>query len=59
MLDRKRGSIVNLGSISGYIVNRPQWHSPYGTAKAGVHHLTPLRSPKRDAPHKKHGLLLH
>jgi NAD(P)-dependent dehydrogenase (short-subunit alcohol dehydrogenase family) len=21
-------------------VNRPQWHSPYGAAKAGVHHLT-------------------
>jgi NAD(P)-dependent dehydrogenase (short-subunit alcohol dehydrogenase family) len=40
MLARERGSIVNLGSISGYIVNRPQWHSPYGAAKAGVHHLT-------------------
>ena len=40
MLQRRRGSIINLGSISGYIVNRPQWHSPYGAAKAGVHHLT-------------------
>ena len=40
MLDRRRGSIINLGSISGYIVNRPQWHSPYVAAKAGVHHLT-------------------
>ncbi|TQK17721.1 NAD(P)-dependent dehydrogenase (short-subunit alcohol dehydrogenase family) [Microbacterium sp. SLBN-154] len=40
MLERRRGSIINLGSISGFIVNRPQWHSPYGAAKAGVHHLT-------------------
>ena len=40
MLERRHGSIINLGSISGYIVNRPQWHSPYGAAKAGVHHLT-------------------
>jgi NAD(P)-dependent dehydrogenase (short-subunit alcohol dehydrogenase family) len=40
MLERQSGSIINLGSISGYIVNRPQWHSPYGAAKAGVHHLT-------------------
>ena len=22
------------------IVNRPQWHSPYGICKAAVHHLT-------------------
>lgn len=22
------------------IVNRPQWHSPYGISKAAVHHLT-------------------
>ena len=29
----------NSGSISGFIVNRPQWHSPYGISKA-VHHLT-------------------
>jgi NAD(P)-dependent dehydrogenase (short-subunit alcohol dehydrogenase family) len=34
------GSIVNIGSISADIVNRPQWHSPYGVAKAAVHHLT-------------------
>lgn len=40
MLDRGSGSIINIGSISGFIVNRPQWHSPYGAAKAGVHHLT-------------------
>jgi NAD(P)-dependent dehydrogenase (short-subunit alcohol dehydrogenase family) len=40
MVTRKTGSIVNIGSISGFIVNRPQWHSPYGVSKAAVHHLT-------------------
>ena len=24
----------------GLIINRPQWHSPYGISKAAVHHLT-------------------
>lgn len=40
MLARKRGSIVNLGSMSGYIVNRPQKQSYYNASKAAVHHLT-------------------
>jgi len=40
MAARKAGSIINNGSISGLIVNRPQWHSPYGISKAAVHHLT-------------------
>jgi NAD(P)-dependent dehydrogenase (short-subunit alcohol dehydrogenase family) len=40
MVGRGVGSIVNIGSISGLIVNRPQWHSPYGISKAAVHHLT-------------------
>ena len=40
MVARKAGSIINSGSISGLIVNRPQWHSPYGISKAAVHHLT-------------------
>ncbi len=40
MAARGSGSIVNIGSISGLIVNRPQWHSPYGISKAAVHHLT-------------------
>jgi NAD(P)-dependent dehydrogenase (short-subunit alcohol dehydrogenase family) len=40
MAARKAGSIINSGSISGLIVNRPQWHSPYGISKAAVHHLT-------------------
>ncbi|QKJ85059.1 3-oxoacyl-ACP reductase [Paramixta manurensis] len=40
MAQRGSGSIINIGSISGFIVNRPQWHSPYGISKAAVHHLT-------------------
>ena len=40
MLEQGRGSIVNLGSISGLVINRPQWHAAYEAAKAGVHHLT-------------------
>ena len=40
MVERKQGSIINIGSISGEIINRPQWHSPYGISKAAVHHLT-------------------
>ena len=40
MVKRGSGSIINIGSISGLIINRPQWHSPYGISKAAVHHLT-------------------
>ena len=40
MTRRRSGSIINIGSISGLIINRPQWHSPYGISKAAVHHLT-------------------
>lgn len=40
MVARGSGSIINIGSISGMIINRPQWHSPYGISKAAVHHLT-------------------
>jgi NAD(P)-dependent dehydrogenase (short-subunit alcohol dehydrogenase family) len=40
MVARKSGSIINIGSISGIIINRPQWHSPYGISKAAVHQLT-------------------
>ena len=40
MIARKRGAIVNLGSMSGYIVNRPQKQSYYNASKAAVHHLT-------------------
>jgi NAD(P)-dependent dehydrogenase (short-subunit alcohol dehydrogenase family) len=34
------GAIVNVGSISGMIVNRPQWQPAYNASKAAVHHLT-------------------
>jgi NAD(P)-dependent dehydrogenase (short-subunit alcohol dehydrogenase family) len=34
------GSIVNVGSISGMIVNRPQWQPAYNASKAAVHQLT-------------------
>src|SRR5690606_2865759 len=40
MLEKGSGSIVNIGSMSGSIVNRPQEQAHYNTAKAGVHHLT-------------------
>jgi NAD(P)-dependent dehydrogenase (short-subunit alcohol dehydrogenase family) len=40
MIERKRGAIVNIGSMSGYIVNRPQKQSYYNASKAAVHHLT-------------------
>lgn len=40
MTAKGSGTIVNVGSMSGLIVNRPQWHSPYGISKAAVHHLT-------------------
>lgn len=34
------GAIVNIGSMSGLIVNRPQWQPAYNASKAAVHHLT-------------------
>lgn len=34
------GSIVNIGSMSGLIVNRPQLQLPYNASKAAVHHMT-------------------
>lgn len=40
MIAMKRGAIVNLGSMSGNIVNRPQPQTPYNVSKAAVHHLT-------------------
>jgi NAD(P)-dependent dehydrogenase (short-subunit alcohol dehydrogenase family) len=40
MLKAGRGSIVNIGSMSGFIVNKPQPQSYYNASKAGVHHLT-------------------
>jgi NAD(P)-dependent dehydrogenase (short-subunit alcohol dehydrogenase family) len=40
MLDAGGGTIVNVGSMSGFIVNRPQAQAQYNASKAGVHHLT-------------------
>jgi NAD(P)-dependent dehydrogenase (short-subunit alcohol dehydrogenase family) len=40
MLPRKRGSIVNIASMSGSIVNRGLLQVHYNTSKAGVIHLT-------------------
>lgn len=40
MLAAGRGSIVNIGSMSGFIVNRPQAQSYYNASKAAVHQLT-------------------
>jgi NAD(P)-dependent dehydrogenase (short-subunit alcohol dehydrogenase family) len=34
------GVIVNVGSISAQIVNRPQWQPGYNASKAAVHQLT-------------------
>lgn len=36
MLEQGSGSIINIASMSGQIVNRPQLHSHYNAAKAGV-----------------------
>lgn len=40
MLAQGKGSIVNIGSMSGFIVNKPQPQSFYNASKAAVHHLT-------------------
>lgn len=40
MLAQGSGSIVNVGSMSGFIVNRPQPQSYYNASKAAVHQLT-------------------
>ena len=34
------GVIINIGSISAQIVNRPQWQPAYNASKAAVHQLT-------------------
>ena len=40
MLAAGKGAIVNIGSMSGFIVNRPQGQSYYNASKAAVHQLT-------------------
>ena len=36
----RAGAIVNIGSMSGFIVNKPQEQCYYNASKAAVHHLT-------------------
>jgi NAD(P)-dependent dehydrogenase (short-subunit alcohol dehydrogenase family) len=40
MIGQKSGSIINIASMSGSIVNRPQCQSNYNSSKAGVMQLT-------------------
>jgi len=40
MIERRRGSIINIASMSALIVNRPQCQASYNTSKAAVMHLT-------------------
>src|SRR6478609_810017 len=40
MVAQHAGVIVNIGSISANIVNRPQWQPGYNASKAAVHQLT-------------------
>ncbi len=40
MLERGSGAIVNVGSMSAVIVNRPQEQANYNASKAAMHHLT-------------------
>ncbi len=40
MLERKSGAIVNIASMSGSIVNKPQPQAGYNASKAAVIHLT-------------------
>jgi hypothetical protein len=40
MLERNRGAIVTVGSMSGFISNKPQRQVHYNASKAALHHLT-------------------
>jgi len=40
MIKQRKGSIINIASMSGFIVNHPQQHAHYNTAKAGIVMLT-------------------
>jgi NAD(P)-dependent dehydrogenase (short-subunit alcohol dehydrogenase family) len=40
MVRRRAGTIINIGSMSAFIVNRPQFQPAYNASKAAVHHLT-------------------
>lgn len=40
MLKRSAGALFNVGSMSGFVINRPQEQANYNASKAAVHHLT-------------------
>ena len=40
MVEAGRGSIINMGSMSGSIINRPQFASSYMVSKGAIHQLT-------------------
>lgn len=40
MVEAGKGSVINMGSMSGTIVNRPQFASSYMVSKGGVHQMT-------------------
>lgn len=40
MVARRRGVIVNIGSMAGIVALRPQWQPAYNASKAAVHQLT-------------------
>ena len=40
MIPKKYGKIINIASMSGHIVNKPQNQTAYNASKAGVIHLT-------------------
>jgi NAD(P)-dependent dehydrogenase (short-subunit alcohol dehydrogenase family) len=52
MLARKSGAIVNIGSMSGFIVNKPQEQSYYNASKAGVHHFASTRWRRPTSTHR-------
>ena len=39
MVEAGRGSIINMGSMSGTIINRPQYDSSYMVSKGAIHQL--------------------
>src|SRR5918998_864221 len=40
MIECGGGVLINIGSISAMIVNRPQWQPAYNASKAAIHQLT-------------------
>ncbi|MCE6950686.1 glucose 1-dehydrogenase [Cereibacter sphaeroides] len=40
MLAQGKGSIVNIGSISGFVANKPQLQVAYNSSKAAIHQMT-------------------